>query len=156
MVEIPVEDDGGYVVAVAAADAAGNERRVERSFSISGAGCSLSEIEPSSGAVVAGETLTIRGRSSGAATVSVRVPVTGADPVEHREYPAQLADGTFVAGDVPLPVIGDNALEVACTDEAGGMASVDLVIHRLVDGDGPAVEILAPGDGTLVGERSIS
>jgi hypothetical protein len=155
-VEIPVAEDGGYAVAVAAADLAGNERRVERAFSISGGGCALSELDPSSGSVVAGNAVTIRGRGGGATSVTVRVPQPGTDPVAYQEYPAQLADGTFVAGDVPLPAEGDNALELECADAAGTTVVAKLLIHRLADGDGPVVEILVLSDGHLTAERSVT
>jgi hypothetical protein len=156
VVELPVEDDGGYVLAVAATDLAGNLRRIERSFSITGGGCALSDLQPSPGAVVAGETVTIRGRSEGAESVAVRVPVPGTDPVQYQEYAAQLADGTFVAGDVPLPAAGDTTLVLACTDAVGGTALAELPIHRLEGGDGPVVEIVAPLDGAWTTGRSIA
>lgn len=155
VVELAVEEDGGYVLAVAAADLAGNLRRLQRSFSITGGGCALSDLQPSPGAVVAGDAVTIRGRSEGAESVAVRVPVAGTDPVQYQEYAAQLADGTFVAGDVPLPAAGDTTLVLACTDAVGGTALTELPIHRLDGGDGPVVEIVAPVDGAWTTARSI-
>jgi RHS repeat-associated protein len=64
-----------------------------------------------------------------------------------QEYAASLADGTFVAGDVPLPVLGENRLQLVCTDAAGTSHAQNLVITRLAEGDGPVVQILAPQAG---------
>ncbi len=155
VVEFTVEEGGGYVLTVAATDLAGNQRRAERSFSITGGGCALSDLQPSSGSIVSGESVTIRGRSSSAESVMVRVPIPGTDPMQYQEYPALLADGTFVAGDVPLPAPGDNALDLVCIDALGGSTSAELVIHRIDSGDGPTVEIEAPLDGAWLSERTV-
>ena len=153
VVEFSVEESGGYVVAVTAADAAGNQRRTERSFSITGGGCVVSDLEPSSGSIVSETSVTIRGRSSNADSVTVRVP-DGGDPPSYQEFQTQLADDTFVAGDVPLPSVGDNAIEVVCADAVGGEQVTELLVHRLEDGDGPTVEIESPDDGAWLTERA--
>ncbi|HSL81339.1 MAG TPA: hypothetical protein VLF66_01100, partial [Thermoanaerobaculia bacterium] len=145
--EIAVAEEGGYVVSVVAADEAGNETRAERSFLLDFGGCQLAAVQPPAGAAVTGASVTLAGRSGSAAAVAVRVP-DGAGG--HLEYPAALADGTFLAGDVPLPVMGENALVLVCTDAAGNERAQDHPVERLPAGDGPAVTITQPGDGALL------
>ena len=76
--DVPVTADGGYLLAVTAFDAAGNERRAERSFTITGGGCGLTDLEPS-GRLSVDRRLrsTIRGRSGSAESVTIRVPIPG-------------------------------------------------------------------------------
>ncbi|MCP4571768.1 MAG: hypothetical protein GY838_05395, partial [bacterium] len=154
--DLPIDTDGGYLVAVTAFDAAGNQTRTERSFIVDLSGCTLSDLEPSSESSVASSAVTIRGRSGGAEAISIRVPVPDSNPVQYQDYAAQLADGTFVAGDVPLPALGDNALEIVCTDAAGDTHTEGLLIHRLSWGDGPEIHIDPPPSGTLVTSRIIT
>jgi len=145
--DISVSDGGGYILTVVAHDRAGNETRIERSFVVDLAGCSLTDVEPADGSSFAQVTVTIRGRSGAAKTVAVRVPVPGSNPTQYQEYPTLLADGTFVAGDVPL-AIGDNALQILCTDPGGQSHTQDLHVRRLPDG-GPVVHITSPNMGQL-------
>ncbi|MCP4567899.1 MAG: hypothetical protein GY841_10005, partial [FCB group bacterium] len=156
VVGVPISDGGGYLLAVVAEDTAGNQTRIERSFLLDLGACSLSELEPSSGSTVTTGSVTIRGRSGDAEAVTIHVPVPGSEPVQYTEYPAQLADGTFVAGDVPLPEIGNNSLEIVCSNAGGDTAAEPLLIKRLAEGGGPEVRIEAPTDGTLLDADTIT
>jgi hypothetical protein len=153
LVELPVDDEGGYLLAVEATDGAGNTTRVERSFIIDGGGCSLSRIEPGDGQLLAADSVTVRGAVTEASSVEVRVPVAGGDP---QVFPAQLADGTFLVGDVPLGTLGDNPLDIVCLDRVGGESSQRIVVHRVADDDGPVVEITAPVSGHALGAHTVS
>jgi RHS repeat-associated protein len=150
---LAVADEGGYVVAVVALDAAGNEARAERSFILDFGGCALSDVHPAAGAAVSTATVTLAGRSGAAAAVAVRVPAAGGG---FQDYPAMVADGTFLAGDVPLPVAGENALVLVCTDAAGGEEAVPHPIERVPAGDGPLVVITAPADGVLTAADTVT
>ena len=149
--DIPVSTDGGYLVAVIASDPAGNQARREASFSLDLGGCDISHLDPAPGSFIAAPAVTIRGESAGARSVSIEVPVAGGDPLV---YAARLADGTFLAGDVPLPALGDLTLEITCTDRGGGTHSEALPLHRLADGEGPVVTITAPVFGALIPTRT--
>jgi len=153
--DVPVTVDGGYLLAVTALDAAGNERRAERSFTITGGGCGLTDLSPPDGVSVTEAAVTIRGRSGSAELVKVRVPIPDTSPVQYTEYTADLADGTFVAGGVSLPAIGDNVLEIECEGADSSSAVETLTIHRLPEGDGPVVALVSPVEGALTVERTI-
>ena len=155
-VELTVEAGGGHVLEVVALDAAGNEARLELAFSIEPGGCALAEVEPSDGAAVAAAAVTLRGLAARADAVTVRVPVPGSDPPAFTDYPAVLADGTFLAADVPLPAPGPTTLELVCTDAAGASAVLPLSLERLADGSGPAVVITSPADGVLTAAASVT
>jgi RHS repeat-associated protein len=151
--EIAVAEEGGYVVSVVASDSAGNETRAERSFLLDFGGCALSEIHPPAGSAVTGASIDLAGRSGSAAAVAVRVP-DGAGGTQ--EYAAQTADGTFLAGGVPLPSVGANALVLVCTDAAGNERTQEHAIERLPAGDGPVVTIAAPADGALLDADAVT
>ncbi|HSF39574.1 MAG TPA: Ig-like domain-containing protein [Thermoanaerobaculia bacterium] len=151
--EIPLSQSGGYVVAAAVEDAAGNETRAERSFVLDFGGCTLAEVTPAAGSAVAAPTVTLVGRSGGAASVKVRVPQAGGGV---SEYAASLADGTFFAADVPLPVVGENHLELVCVDGAGAAQSTPYVIERLAAGSGPEIHITSPAAGALLSVDAVA
>jgi RHS repeat-associated protein len=129
---------GGHAIVAIARDLAGNESRIERSIFIGSneIGCSLSDFDPPSGAVVTSSSLTVTGRSGGAAGVKVN------------GTPAFVAHGSFCAS-VELPAEGDNTVSILCTDADGQPAgdSATLVLRR-VTGD-PSIAITAPEEGTL-------
>ena len=150
--EVVVPGAGGWLLSVVAGDAAGNETRASRSFVVDAGVCDLAEIRPSDGSTTAESKVTLVGRSGKASRVLVRVPQPGGVP---QEYVASLADGTFAAGDVPLPSVGENALEVVCETPAGSAFSAPLHLHRLA-GEGPSVSIAAPVSGTLVPGPSVA
>ncbi|MEO1084810.1 MAG: hypothetical protein AAFY88_11265, partial [Acidobacteriota bacterium] len=140
--DLTVSDDGGYLISVVARDRAGNEARGERSFIIDRGGCVLADIEPADGSATTRAIVSLRGRSGEAVSVSLRRP-TG------EVFAAQLADGTFLAGDVPL-LVGENALEFTCVDAAGVSQSVTHTVTRLDAAEGPSIDITSPAPGALV------
>jgi RHS repeat-associated protein len=146
--EIPLASSGGYVVAVAVEDGAGNQARAERSFVLDFGGCSLAGVTPAAGSAVSAASVSLVGRSGGAASIKVRVPQAGGGT---QEYAATLADGTFLAGDVPLLVVGENLLELVCVDAAGAVQTLPHPIERLAAGSGPVIDITAPAAGALLG-----
>ncbi len=137
--DLPIAQAGGYALSVVARDAAGNESRADRSFVLASGGCAVSALDPGDGAIVAAPKVTLKGQSGDAASVAV----TSAG----QTFAAQLADGTFAAGDVPLAVVGANTLSIACTDRAGAVSTTSLSITRLADGAGPVVTIVQPAGG---------
>ncbi|MEO8584733.1 MAG: Ig-like domain-containing protein, partial [Acidobacteriota bacterium] len=137
--DLPIAQAGGYVLSVVARDAAGNESRADRSFVLASGGCAVSALDPGDGAIVAAPKVTLKGRSGDAASVTI----TSAG----QTFSAQLADGTFAAGDVPLAAVGDNTLSIACTDRAGAVSTTRLSVTRLADGAGPVVRIVQPAGG---------
>ena len=152
LVEVVIDVDGGYLLVVVASDSAGNTTRVERSFVLDRGGCALADLEPANGSSAAGGAVTVRGEAGEAAGVEARIPVAGSDPLV---FPADLADGTFVVGGVPLPEIGDNLIEVVCIDATGGESVESLTVFRLADGDGPTIEITAPPIGAWVDASTV-
>ncbi len=151
--EIALSEGGGYLVSVVVTDAAGNEARGERSFVLGFGGCVLSDVSPAADSPVASPAVTLVGRAAGAASLTVRVPQPGGSV---QEYAASLAEGTFLLGDVPLPVVGENALELVCVDGSGGSQSTPHPIRRLAAGDGPTLAISAPVTGALLSSDSVA
>lgn len=137
--DIAISQNGGYVLSVIARDVAGNESRADRSFVLASGGCSVSGLDPADGTVVAAPAVSLHGKSGDAQTVKVTVG--------GQTFTAQLADGTFAAGGVPLPAVGDNTIQIACTDRAGATTTTNLKLTRLADGPGPVVRLTAPANG---------
>jgi hypothetical protein len=48
-----------------------------------------------------------------------------------QSYPAQLADGTFLVAEVPLPTVGANRVDVVCSAAAGGESVETFELIRL-------------------------
>lgn len=147
---VEIAEAGGYLVSVIADDEAGNQARLDRSFVLQTGGCSLTEIEPPDGSSVAASAVTIRGDCGTAAAVSVRIVGTG------EVYNASLADGTFLAGDLPLPDLGSNDLELICVDAGDAEQVLPLQIHRLPEGEGPQVVIESPDAGDRVAADNLT
>lgn len=145
--EVPIPDTGGWVLSVVALDGAGNETRASRSFVVGGGGCTLSDVRPLDGSTTPEPKVTIVGRCGAARRVLVRVPQAGGGAPQ--EFVASVADGTFAAGDVPLPVVGENALELVCEGAAGAPSTVAHRITRL-SGEGPVVVVSSPAPGAVV------
>ncbi len=144
--DVSIPEAGGWVLSVVAVDTAGNETRASRSIVVGGGGCSLVDIRPADGSTTPDGKVTIVGKSGTSRRVVVRVPQAGGGM---QEYVAATADGTFAAGDVPLPVVGENALELACEAAAGSPAATWVRITRLSD-EGPQISISSPVAGALV------
>src|SRR5690606_2323647 len=147
--ELTVDEDGGYLLSVVARDQAGNESRLERSFVLDRGACVVAGLDPAPGSTVAADSVSLRGRSGAAAAVAIRVPGFSDD------FVAELASGTFLAGSVPLPNLGENLLQVVCVDAAGVEHLQPWALTRLAAGAGPTVEITSPADGALLAAGSI-
>ena len=150
--EIALSANGGYLLSAIVTDAAGNETRGERSFVVGSGGCVVSEVTPAAGSAVVGAKVTLVGHAGGATSLKVRVPQPGGSA---QEYTASLAEGTFLLGDVPLPTVGDNALELVCVDGSGAAQSKPHPIRRLAEGAGPTVDITAPEQGALLATDAV-
>jgi len=150
-VEATASTDGGHFLDIVVADAAGNESRLTRGFTVALGGCAISDLQPASGSTVAVSSVTVRGRAGSAS--AVRIVISGTPP---QELTAQLADGTFVAADLPLAVLGENTLSVVCVDQTGQTHSEPLVIRRLADDEGPQVTIAAPSSGTWTAANAVT
>ena len=147
-----LEDEGGYLLSVLARDGAGNESRAERSFLIDGSGCGLAEIFPADGATVETAAVTLTGRA-GAAAAKLKVRLAGGGP----EHDGQLADGTFLVAGLALPNMGDNLLELICTDAAGRTLPPEKhKLRRVAAGQGPTIEILSPTDDAMLGVERVA
>ncbi|MCC6128561.1 MAG: Ig-like domain-containing protein, partial [Acidobacteria bacterium] len=135
--DVTVTQAGGYVLSVAAKDAAGNETRVERSFVIDLSPCTLSEIEPRAGVTTTETSVTLHGKSGSAQAVKVRT-------ASGTTYTAQLADGTFAIAGVPLETIGENTLTLVCVDRSGQERPQARTITRIGQGPGPVITLTSP------------
>ncbi|MCM2315304.1 MAG: Ig-like domain-containing protein, partial [Thermoanaerobaculia bacterium] len=136
-----VAAQGGHVVRAIARDAAGNESRLERTFTIgsggASSGCSITRLDPDPArpAIVVGTSTRVSGRTSAEA---VRV---GGTMVE-------VLSGSFCA-DVQLPREGENAVEIVCV--GAGAPIGDPVYLRLTRVTGlPTVAIDSPMEGQVV------
>ena len=152
ILDLPFAAAGGHTLVATARDAAGNEARIERSFTIGGGGCSLSELRPADGTALAGETVTVLGRAAGAAAIRVRIE---ADGVLGEERGAELVDGTFGLAGLPLAAIGENRIVVTCVDRLGAEQVERWSVRRLPV-DGPSIAIDPPATGPLVAVASVA
>src|SRR6185369_4220686 len=106
---LEVSAAGAHTAIATAIDAAGNQTRVRRYFSIgaqSASGCSLDNFDPASNSVVAASSVTITGSTGGAAGVKIN------------GVPAAVANNSF-SGTAELSLEGSNAVSIVCTDAAG-------------------------------------
>lgn len=145
--EVAIPEAGGWVLSVVALDAAGNETRASRSFVVDAGGCTLADVRPIDGSTTPESKVTLVGRSGSARRVLVRVPQAGGGAPQ--EFVAAIADGTFAAGDVPLPVVGENAFQLVCEAAGGTPSTTPHRITRLSAG-GPEISISSPAAGALV------
>ena len=131
---------GGHTIVAIARDLAGNETRVERTLFVgsNGAGgCALEKFDPPSGSVVTASSITITGRSGGAA--GVKINGNG----------AFVANGSFCAT-VELPAEGDNSISIVCTDTSGNATGAPVTLFlRRATGE-PSIAITSPTEGSLV------
>ncbi|HEV8659273.1 MAG TPA: Ig-like domain-containing protein, partial [Thermoanaerobaculia bacterium] len=136
---------GGHTIIAVARDVAGNETRVERTIFVGAgaSGCALESFDPPTGSVVTSNTITVAGRSGGAAAVKINGNA------------AFVANGSF-CGTVELPNEGENSVSIVCTDASGNATGtpVTLVLRRAT-GE-PSVTITAPAEGAVVGTDVIS
>ncbi|HEX6178284.1 MAG TPA: Ig-like domain-containing protein, partial [Thermoanaerobaculia bacterium] len=139
--------EGGHAVIAVATDLAGNQTRAERTLFIgessASGGCALSGFDPADRAVILASQTALVGRTGGAAGVKVN------------GVAATLADGSFFAT-VELPVEGDNAIRISCTDAAGveiGTA-VTITLQR-VTGQ-PSITINSPAEDFVSAEETMT
>ncbi|MGK2859052.1 MAG: Ig-like domain-containing protein, partial [Thermoanaerobaculia bacterium] len=138
---------GGHVAIAMARDAAGNEARVERSFTIGTGGggsssCSITNLDPDErDRIVASSVTRIAGRTNAEA---VRVAGTVTEVVA----------GAFCT-DVQLPNEGENPIEIVCL--SGGETVGDPVTMTLIRATGlPTVAIDSPTQGQVLTEDRLT
>ncbi|MCU1347124.1 MAG: hypothetical protein JWO56_154, partial [Acidobacteria bacterium] len=131
-----VSTNGSHTVLATAADTAGNQARVVRTFSIGAAataGCNLGNFDPVAGSVIGAASVTITGTSGGAAGVKVN------------GVPARVANGSF-AGTAELTVEGSNDVAIACTDAAGAALAGGKTLPLVRAINAPTVTISDPAE----------
>jgi RHS repeat-associated protein len=135
-----VSANGGHTAVAVATDAAHNETRVVRAFSIGtqgSAACVLGNFEPADGAVVTANSVTLIGTSGGASAVSVN------------GVPATVANGMFRAT-VELPLEGANSVTITCD------ANTSKTITLLRVTGAPSITIDTPGEMAPLAAESIT
>lgn len=144
---IPATVSNGRHTAVAiAADAAGNQTRVTRSFTVGAqgsTGCVLTDLDPTSGAVVAASAISVTGRSGGAAGVVIN------------GVPAQVANGSFV-GTVELTRDGVNAVSIQCADSSGARIGEAQTLEIVRATSAPTVTITTPNEMQEVATSTVA
>jgi RHS repeat-associated protein len=141
---------GGHTVVAVAADAAKNETRVVRSFTIGAqsAACVLDGFDPKDGAVVTANSVTLVGNSGGAASVTVN------------GVAANAANGMFSAL-VQLPAEGANTIVIACGQTSKTITLLRVTGAPSISIDSPAAELAPFGtepitvSGTVSGAASV-
>ncbi|HEV8433415.1 MAG TPA: Ig-like domain-containing protein, partial [Thermoanaerobaculia bacterium] len=141
-----VSANGGHSAVAIVTDGAGNQTRVERSFSIGAqqsGGCGLTGFDPKDGSVVTANSTTLIGRSGGAAGVKIN------------NIPALVANGMF-AGTVELSVEGPNTVTIVCTDASGTPTGtpVTITLNRVTAA--PSVTIDNPTELAPFGTSTIT
>jgi large repetitive protein len=141
--------DGGHVLTATAQDAAHNQTRVDRAFSIgagsaAAAGCTLSNFDPADGSAVFSSNITFSGRSGGAAGVIVN----GAHVTS--------AEGSFAVS-LALTNEGANTVTVRCADASGNQtsdAAVTETIYRYTNA--PSITITAPVTESVLSASTVT
>ncbi|HYO75171.1 MAG TPA: hypothetical protein VE010_01810, partial [Thermoanaerobaculia bacterium] len=136
---------GGHSVLIRARDRAGNESRLERTFTIgtsAAAGCQLEAFDPPHNATITSQKVELIGRSGGAAGVKVN------------GVAAKMASGSFCAA-VELPNEGPNTVTIVCTDAEGRPTGepVTITLHRVTND--PSVTITTPVEGFVTSDQTI-
>ncbi len=143
---VTITATGGHTIVASARDPAGNVTRVERAIFVgaNGAGgCTLEGFDPPSGSIVTSASVTIAGRSGGAAGVKIN------------GIAAFVANGSF-CGTVELPAEGENSVTIVCTDASGNPTGAPAtVVLRRVTGE-PSLTITAPEEGSAVATDTIT
>lgn len=145
----PQLTDGGHALTAVARDKAGNQTRVDRTFSVgstanAAAGCSLTNFDPPNNAAVFSNSITFSGRSGGAAMLLVNGTHVTPD------------NGSF-ATSLALNNEGANTITVACAD-ASGTATSDpastLTIYRYTNA--PSVTITQPSNEAPLNSSAVT
>ena len=146
----PVLATGGHVLTAVARDAAHNEARVDRTFSVgssgstNASGCTLSNFDPPNNAAVFSSSITFSGRSGGATAVFVN---------STRVTPAE---GSF-ASSLALTNEGANSVTIKCADASGNPASdgsVSMTIYRYTNA--PSISITAPSNEAVLNASTVT
>jgi RHS repeat-associated protein len=130
---------GGHTAVITARDAAGNESRLERTFTVgstAGGGCRLEGFDPPDQSVITGQKVELIGRSGGAAGVKVN------------GIAAKMSNGSFCAS-VELPVEGANSVRIVCTDAAGAETGDPVTITLIRATNDPSVTITSPAEDSI-------
>lgn len=143
---VAVTASGGHTLVATARDAAGNETRVERTFFIGGnggGGCTLTDFDPANGSLVTANSVTLVGRTGGAAGVKVNGSA------------AIVSNGSFSA-DVNLPAEGANTITITCTDAAGNATGTPATITLTRVTGAPSIDITTPTDNSVTASEIIT
>jgi len=143
---VTVTTGGGHTLVATARDAAGNETRVERTFFIGGnggGGCALTDFDPANGSLVTASSITLVGRTGGAAGVKVNSSA------------AIVSNGSFSAN-VNLSNEGANVITVQCTDAAGNVLGTPATITLTRITGAPSVDITTPADNSVTADETIT
>jgi RHS repeat-associated protein len=145
----PVLNDGGHALTAIARDAAGNQTRIDRTFSIgstasSAGGCALSDFDPANNAAVFSSAIKFSGRTGGAAAVIVN------------GQRATIDSGSF-ATSLQLTKEGANTITIACANADGTPttdAPITLTIYRYTNA--PSIAITAPANEAMLGQKTVT
>jgi RHS repeat-associated protein len=142
---VTITANGGHTAVLTARDAAGNESRLERSFTIgttSAGGCRLEAFDPPDQSIIASQKVELVGRSGGAAGVKVN------------GVAAKMSNGSFCAS-VELPQEGPNTVTIACTDAGGAVLGDPSTITLVRVTNEPSVTITAPLEDFVTADATI-
>ncbi len=137
---------GGHTAVITARDAAGNESRVERTFTVgssAGGGCRLEGFDPADQSIINAQKVELVGRSGGAAGVKVN------------GVAAKMSNGSFCAT-VELPSEGANAVRIVCTDAAGQETGTPVTITLIRITNDPSVTITSPQEDYVSADELIT
>jgi len=143
---LEVSAAGAHTAIATAIDAAGNQTRVRRYFSIgaqSASGCSLDNFDPASNSVVAASSVTITGGTGGAAGVKIN------------GVPAAVANNSF-SGTAELSLEGANAVSIVCTDAAGRAIGTAKTLTLIRVTNAPSITIQSPAEMAVVGAAKVA
>ncbi|HJQ41121.1 MAG TPA: Ig-like domain-containing protein [Thermoanaerobaculia bacterium] len=137
---------GGHTAVITARDAAGNESRIERTFTVgstAGGGCRLEGFDPADQSIINAQKVELVGRSGGAAGVKVN------------GVAAKMSNGSFCAT-VELPSEGANSVRIVCTDAAGQETGTPVIITLNRITNDPSVTITAPQEDYVSADELIT
>jgi RHS repeat-associated protein len=146
---VPTLADGGHVLVAIATDAAHNQTRIDRAFSVGSTstaaeGCTLNAFDPANNAAVFSNAITFSGHSGGAAAVLVNGSL------------ATIGSGSFSIS-LPLNNEGANTVTVACAN-ANGTATTDapatLTIYRYTHA--PSIAITSPVNDQILTTTTVT
>jgi RHS repeat-associated protein len=143
---VTITANGGHTAVLTARDAAGNESRLERAFSVgttSVGGCRLEAFDPPDQSIIAAQKVELIGRSGGAAGVKVN------------GVAAKMSNGSFCAS-VELPQEGPNTVTIACTDADGTVLGDPATITLVRVTNEPSVTITTPAEDFVTHDATIT